>query len=131
MSTEDRTNLIQQKVLSEVHKAFSSHVTYTHGILMYLFDGEIPELLLPYPKDLIEKALIDWEQYIFQQTKIEHDSSLEFQCLEMYVSNDYSLKEMAKTFNKLSSRDDFVKFFYINQKKQYSELIKRIDEETE
>jgi len=130
MNEDDLNDIVLSKIEHELIEEFNNHIKYAHGALMTIFDNEIPDLLLPYPKDLIIKALTNFDRYIFEQTKLENSSHFEFECLDMYVSNDYALKEMAKRVNKAAFRDDFMKFNYFEQRRRYQQLLNKLTEET-
>ena len=125
MKDKDNTEIIQSEIETAVHNEFNNHIRYAHGILMYIFGGQIPELLLPFPKEVIIQVLNNFDKNIYETTVVSDASSTEFLCLDMYINNEFALKNIAKIASKMSYRNDFRKFFYIEQTKNYSQLIAR------
>ena len=53
--------------VNEITIAYGKFVEVANGPLMELFHSEIPESLLPFPKDVIEQALIYAEKFCIEE----------------------------------------------------------------
>ena len=62
--------------VNEITLAYGKFVEVANGPLMELFHSEIPESLLPFPKNVIERALIYAEKFWVEEGNMDAAESL-------------------------------------------------------
>lgn len=110
---------------NQIKQDWGKFLEMTNGRLMSLFLGQIPELLLPYKKEIIEEALEIMIKYFSDNANEEAVNTIKssIQLLGMYVDDREAIKEASKHFSDKDYLDIISKTTGNDQQKQYEYVL--------
>lgn len=112
------------KLAEKIMHDFGKFLEISHGILMMIFFCEIPESLLPYPREQIENALKSMKNYFQDNTEaVKHiDSALAM--LLFYTKDEDALNSFLKRIQNKKSVEKIIELWKKRQKELLQELEK-------
>jgi hypothetical protein len=84
------------KLAEAIMHDYGKFLEISHGGLMGLFSTEIPESLLPYPKEKIEEALVNMANFFRENETIKRNIEACLASLECYIEDKKALESFSK-----------------------------------
>jgi lipoate-protein ligase A len=115
------------KLAEAIMHDYGKFLEISHGGLMGLFSTEIPESLLPYPKEKIEEALVNMANFFRENETIKRNIEACLASLECYIEDKKALESFSKKMKNKEFMEKFLKWRKNRQEKLLKELEIRLN----